>query len=179
MKRLLFVLLAVTVLSTTAHADVIGLYSDPTGGFCAAPSTPLVLNTVYVIHQFSSGATRSAWRITNDTDQVIYNSSCGQLSIQGNVIDGIEVFYPGCMTGSFVICQVGFLKLTTEPEPGCYQLNVVGFNSPTPTYVDCNDNQFAAEGWFFTFDIDLKPSCWDCSTPVESRTWGNVKALYR
>jgi len=178
-KRFLLVFLAAAIVSPAARADLIGLYSDPTGTICAAPTTPFVVHTVYVIHQFSTGATQSSWRVTNDASVMLsFGSSCGQLTIQGDAFSGITVFYPGCQTGSFLICELPFFNTSTDPVPGCYQLNVVGFNNPAPTFVDCGDNELAAAGGFFSWDIDAD-NCWDCTTPVESTTWGRVKSLYR
>lgn len=180
MKRFLLVLLAVAVPSATAHADAIGLYSDPSGDFCAGPTQPFATNTVYVLHQFSTGATQSTWQVTNTAAVMIpVGSSCSQLSIQGSPFTGITVFYPGCQAGSFVICELQYFKTSTDPVAGCYQLHVEGYNNVSPTYLDCNDNEAAADGGFYTFDIEGKDTCFDCSIPVESTTWGHVKSLYR
>jgi len=170
--------LGFVVLASPALADTIALYEEPYSEICAKPSVPFQVNYVYVVHTMSSGATGSSWRIENTSGMIAVGSSCGQLSIQGDAFTGISIQYGGCLTGTFMICQLSLFHVSAEPIPDCYQLNVRGYPGDTPMVVDCNDNAVAAAGGFFTFDIGNKP-CWDCTTPVENHTWGRVKALYR
>jgi hypothetical protein len=106
-------------------------------------------------------------------------SSCDQLSITGSPFTGVSLSYGSCLTETFQICQLNLFHLSGDPIPGCYQLRVLGYPGDTPLVVDCSANEVPAAGGFFTFDVEGKLDCWDCTTPVESRTWGAVKALYR
>jgi hypothetical protein len=179
MKRLLLLFLSVLAASPTARADSIALYAETYDGVCAKASAPFAINTVYVFHTLSTGAKGSSWLIENTSGMQGLGSTCGQLTITGDVFTGIVVSYGSCLTGTFAICQVDLFNLTTGAIPGCYQLRVLGYPGNAPLVVDCNDNEIAAGGGFFTFDIEGKPNCWDCTTPVEPTTWGRVKSLYR
>ncbi|HEU4365307.1 MAG TPA: hypothetical protein VFT13_07560 [Candidatus Krumholzibacteria bacterium] len=178
MRSLLLPVLSSLLLAGPARADSIALYADAGAGACAKPSVPFQVNTVYVFHTQATGAAGSSWRIENTSGMAGLGSTCGQLVISGDVFTGISVSYGGCLAGTFPICQVELLSLTAGPIPDCYQLNVRGYPGDTPLVSDCSDNETPATGGFFTFDIEGKP-CWDCTTPVESSTWGRVKAMYR
>ena len=170
--------LALVALATPALADTIALYEEPYSEVCAKPSFPYQINNVYVVHTMSSGATGSSWRIDNTSGMIGVGSSCGQLTIDGDAFTGISIQYGGCLTGTFMICQLSLFNVSTGPIPDCYQLNVRGYPGDVPLVTDCNNSVNAATGGFFTFDIEGK-QCWDCTTPVENHTWGRVKALYR
>lgn len=165
--------------ATPVRPDSIALYEESWGGTCAKASVP-VLNTVYVFHENTTGATMSSWRIQNDTGMTGLGSTCGQLSIAGDVFTGITVNYGACVTGTFLICTVDFVKVTTGPVPDCYNLRVVEYpGESTPIVLDCGQNEVPAGGGYFTFDIAEKFDCDDCATASESSTWGRVKSLYR
>lgn len=173
-----------TVLSSASYADSIGLFSDATSGICAAEAAVGLPLNVYVIHFSPNGATGSAWRVDNSSAMVELGSSCNELSITGDPYTGISLGYGSCMSGTFVLCTLTFLKVTTGVIPGCYQLNVLPYpGEQTVTTVDCSQAAQAAAGGFFTFDwvenVTSGLNCWDCTTAAQSSTWGAVKALYR
>ena len=178
MRTLPLLLVCCLLVAAPAYADSIALYADAGAGACAKQSLPFTINTVYVFHTLATGATGSSWRIENTSGMQGLGSTCGQLGI-GDVFTGISVSYGSCLTGTFPICQVELFNLSAGPIPGCYQLRVLGYPGDTPLVVDCSDNETPATGGFFTFDIEGKLDCWDCTTAAESSTWGRVKAMYR
>jgi len=179
MRSILLLASCLVLLAGPARADSIALYRDLNADMCAMPSLPLQPHTVYVFHELSAGATGSSWRIANTTGMLSLGSSCDGLSITGDPYTGISLSYGSCLTGTFAICELVLMKLSSDPIPGCYQLRVLGYPDNAPMVTDCSDNPIAAGGGFFTFDFEGKINCWDCSTPVESTTWGRVRAMYR
>ncbi len=181
MKRVLLLCLCAGCIAVPARADYIALHAESYSDLCVKQVTPFVMTSVYVFHVLSDGARGSAWRVENSTAMLSAGSSCAGIGIQGDPYTGIWLNYNGCRTGTFPICQLNLMSFSLPPIPGCYHLRVLPApGDPYVIAVDCTSVPQAATGGYFSFDPDEKlPPCDDCATPVESRTWGSVKALYR
>ena len=183
MKLLLLIVFCVVAASQPLQAEQIALWDTPISGRCALEAPAGVPLSVYVVHTLSPGAKGSSWRIENTSSVLSLGGSCTGLSITGDPFTGISVSYGSCLTGTFAICQLTFLKITASPIPGCYHLNVL----PSPPeasvgIVGCDDTPRSAVGGYFSFDPDPEnkiPPCDDCTTAIDPTTWGAVKALYR
>lgn len=180
-------LLVLAVLAhSAAFADSILLSDSPSGGTCGNSMQNAVPATVYVLHTSSLGARGSSWRVFKDSVgpaiQVLeFGSSCANVSAQGNPFDGISVDYGTCRTGTFVVCELTYIKFTDNTIPGCNHLTVsprLG-GPPQVISVACDGTEQAATGGVFTFDIVGKTECTDCTTATRRGTWSAVKALYR
>ena len=183
MKTLLLVVLGVMLVHSPAPAESIYLSATPDAGVCGLFMPAFSVATVYVVHALSPGAKGSSWRIDNSAADVIaLTSSCAPLSIQGDPFTGITLNYGSCQTGTFVICQLTYFKITGSLIPGCYHLNAREFPGPVIEAVACDDSVRPMGGGYFTFDHFVGDKWWmcdDCATATEPATWGKVKALYR
>ena len=183
MKLLLLIVFCVVAASQPLQAEQIALWDTPISGVCALEAPAGVPLSVYVVHTLSPGAKGSSWRIENTSSVLSLGGSCAGLSITGDPFTGISVGYGSCLTGTFPICQLNFLKMTAGIVPDCYHLNVRPFPlEASVTVVGCDDTPRSAPGGYFTFDPDPEnknPPCDDCTTATAPTTWGAVKALYR
>ena len=186
MRRVLTVFGFSCLLASAAHADHIGLYNDPQGscsGMVPAP-TP-TLNAVYVVHKQNNGAAAVQFKIQNQSGlfPVSQTSPYDRLGVW----DGDWAFdFGGCVAGDHLVATLNFLWFGT-PITGCGQtLRVV--DAPTSAIpgeivvADCAFNLETATGGAFYFEAAPLTCAFDIgcyATPVQTSTWGAVKALYR
>jgi hypothetical protein len=183
MKLLLLALVAIAAGVSPAFAEQIKLSSLGIDGPCGVAVPPYQVVTVNIAHLLPAGFTSgSMWTIANTApaDLIPLGSSFAPFSVTGDPYSGTVVRYGECISSSLLIGQLSFFKATANNIPGCYQLNVVGYDGePGPAAFGCDDTWHTVTGGFFTFDPLGKPDCYDCTTATQPSTWGSVKALYR
>jgi len=181
MRSLCIAVLILIAFAPSAHANSLRLAVSEDNSMCVAqPSVPPSVNSVYVVHDFMTGAKGSRWKIANTGSLFFIGGVSDQLVIQVIGEDpfvGITVLYDGCLTGSEAVYRMDFLWFG-QPITTCYDLLVLAAEGETsPLWIDCSDNVNPAGGGFFSFNPFLW--CEDCASPVDATSWGRVKALYR
>ena len=181
MKRfLLLTLCGITCASTafTRGAGWIAIANDRTGHFgCTFVDQGFIVQ-VYIFHYFTDGSTASKWML--DVTEAGW-THLGDLKhfelVIGTSITGVSVSYEACLQGTFRLMTVNFFGSNADP---CGLIGIVA--APAKYGVrskDCAENVHYIPGG--EARVNPVPGCW-CGTPpspVESTTWGKVKALYR
>ena len=105
------------------------------------------------------------------------------LEITGNIVDGYDVRYGSCISGSLAIMQI--LYFGTATSATCSWVEVSAAPAAVTGQVegsDCNEEVVVVSGRQSPVNPD--ESC-ECSVlgcrpvPVEETTWGGIKSLYR
>ena len=175
--------------SSPVLADHIGIYNDSNGIMCGGQLQPAPsINYVFIIHEGSAAAKASKWRIAHEIPviSVSFNLTNPYLEIYpiGDPLGtGSTISYLDCRPSPYVIGSVGFLYFG-GPVTGCDHLLIEahqgdGFYPPetTPVFADCGDATQIATGGTFSFN---PVGCDTCAPlPVQTSTWGAVKALYQ
>ena len=168
MKRMLWLLFSLLLISSVAMADQIGIFSDATGHSCNLGNiVGQFSNSAAVIHQFATGATGSRFKITFPAGTTFFGFNAWQPC--EFACDGQTFPYGQCLTGSIVIGTI-----TAIYGPGVIKI-VPPDGSPNVTYYDCLFGENLAGGGTAYVGIPGDP----CTIAVESSTWGQVKSLYR
>jgi hypothetical protein len=168
MKKVLLLTISLLLVSRIAAADHIGIYTDGTGSGC---NFGVGFNsTATIIHKFSTGATGSRFKVIFPAGSVFIAFNTAFTTV-GTLTSDVSVQYDECLTGTIVLGS-----MVTILNPG--MMSVAPVNSlTTVTYTDCShEDKYASAGQASVgaaFDPCLPPD------PVESSTWGKVKALYR
>jgi len=167
MKRSLFLLISLLLISSVAMADHIGIYRDATGASCSLDAG-FTFSTA-VVHKFSLGATGSRFKVTFPAGSTFFALDT-PYSGTGDFQHDYEIAYGSCMTGSFVVGSIVAILL-----PGILAV------LPPDTFthadvVDCSFNYVAAS----TGAAYVGSTNTDCGpVAAEPTTWGSLKALYR
>jgi hypothetical protein len=179
--RIIAMVLCLVFLAAPAGASQVGLYAEPLPGVCAVVPTPFIPFSVYIVHHLSTGTKALSFRVAADLP-------AGMLSLGTTPIGFLCVGdcdpYQGvsvsrqCSSADWAIFRLDLMLVQPLQSVTCYQLRVVGYPGSDIVDIDCNDNPRTATGGVFSFLIE-GGECWDCTTPVESTTWGRVKSLYR
>jgi hypothetical protein len=175
-----FLALAILLCSASisfAETDTINLYADPGYSVRQAFDTTPGLLKVYVVHEYTSGAVASSFRIAASpgfTGTWVSDSS-PFTSILGTSQTGIYMSYGGCVFAPTLILEVTYALSGTSST--CSFLEVV--NHPDQPFImtpDCfADEPGPARGG----KLIVNPNA-SCSTvATQPTTWGRVKSLYR
>ena len=165
--RILRLVLAALFISSAAHADHIGIYSDGTASSCILAAG--VNSSATLIHKFASGATGSRFRVDfSSAPGSAYYSFNTSFTPVGVLNDDISIGYGQCLSGSFVLgTMVSVLsagQLYVRPGSGASDI----------LYTDCAFTQIVASGGQASIGDN---KCMASGT--ESATWGEIKSLYR
>jgi len=190
MRKILTIALALTMCAGASMAqltDTVGLYADAALTNCTLNPTSFGLVTVYVVHDSDAGRV-AKFKVNDNLGLTPTGTSVtpGFLSI-GTYAAGIEIAYPNCMTGKFVIGTMGyFYQLETMtcarnsqvvPHPGSEHPGFV-------IVVDCGapfgsiENAIGGRLWGGS-DAELCGGCFESAVSTQESTWGGIKALYR
>lgn len=191
MRLALIVAGIISLLATPALGQYgnLRVYSDPTGCECNVYDNVFgSLVEVYVVHRdIVTGLRGVRFIVTGGGGMtMIYLSEAkigGPLEIGGNIVDGYDVFYGSCVTGSLTIMRITYFASGTSAT--CSWLEV----SAAPTAVtgqvegdNCDDQVVLVDGLQTPVNPDGTCECilLDClPVPVQQTTWGGIKALYR
>jgi hypothetical protein len=177
-----FVVLAsiILLLAGAASAQLpgsIGIFADAGGTDCNLADTGSLV-IVYVLHVHTDGATASQFRIDISGTGWTWMGDNWPWTVIGNSIVGVSYGYSTCQSGSIYLGSVNFLGTNVAP---CTHISVEADPmalSGQIEAIDCSDPpvKFFPTGGHAI--VNQTPECM-CSVPVESTTWGGVKALYR
>ena len=186
--------LSLPPLPTVVSADTLELSMSPYGRDCQMinDSGP-GLRTVYVNHVFTFGARGARFRLSLDPGATLTYVSETHVyaTTTGNTQDGISMCYGACVEGGMVAAvtymylgsSVNRPRLRIVPHPDAETVDVIDcYEIPQAASVldmfvvapgqgcGCPTSQtFPGAARFF-----------DClPLPIENKTWGGVKALYR
>jgi hypothetical protein len=182
------IIIAVNLLSARiAHADDITTYADVTGTDCVLNTVPVGPPgfSVYVIHKFNAGAGAAQFKV-NDTTGFFATSqtTIAGLALGAWNVDWSIAYGAACLTGDLHIATLNFLyfggttftcqnSLETMPAP----------TSPIPgviAIVNCAGEFEPATGGSLFFGPDGDACDFLCGVnPVDEKTWGGIKAMYR
>jgi hypothetical protein len=168
--------------AASGQIDVIGLYADADVYVaCAFLETSTVLDTVFVVHKPSLGATSSRWMVeSNGGFGCSYVAETVRMpSWTGNSQTGILLQYGGCLTSDNVLlvmmyyfCQgtsstCSYLEVVADPASGSRQIEAV----------DCTFKTRRVDGR--KLYANPGPGCDPCWNPTENTSWGKIKTLYQ
>jgi len=174
MKRMLWLLFSLLLISSVAMADHIGIYSDATGQSCQLGNIAGQFSTsATVIHKYASGATASRFKATFPAGTVFIGLVSPYILV-GALPTDLSLGYGQCRSGCIVLGTlnafygVGTLQILAADG----QANIL--------YADCSFTEHPASGG--TAAVNVPGECLDndgCTVAVEPSTWGSVKSLYR
>lgn len=183
MKRIVLLSLSVLVVASTAFAQNPGTIKifnaqDPTSD-CRLTDAPGVV-TAYVYHVGSDGTTASQWALqSNGGAALTWLADTNQFPLViGNTQSGIAFSYGACLSGDIHLTNV--LYSGAGLSTPCSTIDVVNDpNAPSGNIegVDCSAVKVfpAGEGAIIGGDNATCPCVF---TPVETKSWGAIKALY-
>ena len=166
MKRSLLLTAALVVVANAALADHIGIFTDASGASCNF--APGFTTTATIVHQFSSGATGSRFKLTLPAGSNFFAFNTPYVPI-GSLTSDLSLGYGQCLVGAFALGSI-----VAVLSPGIMQVTAAD-NFPNIIYTDCNFGELPASGGAG----EVGSSICHCCFAVESSTWGKVKALYR
>jgi hypothetical protein len=167
----------------------IGVYTDQGGCDCNVyDSVPGNLVSVYVVHRnISQGLTGVRFVVTGGGGMMMTylgESKVGPpMEITGNIVDGYDVRYGSCITGSLTIMEILYLGMATSAT--CSWLEISAAPNAVTGQVegsDCNETVVVVSGRQTPVNPDDTCECINLScqpVPVEETTWGGIKALYQ
>jgi hypothetical protein len=179
MRKTLLLMVVLMLGATMALAQApngsIGIFFDNGGASCNLPSSGTVM--YYFVHVNALGATASQWAAPKPAclnGLRLADIPVFAINI-GNTNDGVTVGYPACKTGTFHIMTV--MYSVTDATACCYFKVIPDPFLPSGKIEvpDCDFNMtYGTSGEGI---LNYGPTC-NCNVPVESTTWGQMKALY-
>jgi hypothetical protein len=152
------------------------------------------IRTVYVRHLASVGSVASRFRVSlgEGTTMTYLSESQAFSTSLGDTQNGISVCYGECLAGDIVLVEISYMSYATDSN--CSRIQVVPHSEAlTIETIDC----FGVAASAFSQDLYIvapgescgcptprsysgTPQLFSCNpVPVETSTWGFVKALYR
>jgi len=152
-----------------AQNGSISIFSDLDASWGEWTIGPSGFAPVYVFHMYTSGATASEWRLSVPADWNHLGDIGDFFLTSGASVDGTSISYESCLAGHFKLMTVNFLG-GPNGTPDCTLIGIVDAR-----VTDCTDGRTYALGGQGIVNPDGS-----CEIgPVESTTWGGIKALYR
>jgi len=195
MKTLVLTAFGLIVLATTtasAQPGAIMLYSDnPTFTNCnLIDAAPGLLN-VFVVHNFTAGATASQFAVEEcGPFELAYLAwtAAHLVTVGGDTRTGVAVSYDtGCAVGPILVGTIAYFGEGTTPP--CAYLRVIADPAAASGQiegVDCGFLSTFPAGSLMSINSDGTCFCVagggfpPCNpVPTEESTWGKVKSLYR
>jgi len=186
MKRTLLLALAVVAVASLSFAQQpwIGLYTDDPGySDCNLEDTAPGLCAVYMV-QGGHSAISAEFRIDNTNSGGILNTGINWNVPVAIIPSGETLFSAGASLG-YGACLVSPVKLGTlnyfcqGTTPACSSLDVVAHaQTGEATIADCTlPSPVVIIATTLKLTINGDVSC-PCGVPVETTSWGQIKALY-
>ena len=169
MKKLLLLTLCLSLVSSAAFADHIGVFSDASGTACNLGAPGQFSPTATVIHKFTTGATGSRFKVAFPAGTAFFGFNTPYVTI-GALNTDLSVAYGQCVYGEIVLGTINAVYAAGTGKVEKAELQ------PIILYTNCLFAELEATGGLFTVAAGGNICI---STPVEPSTWGSVKALYR
>lgn len=174
MRRSLLIafFLVISAGTATAQRDRIYVFADPMA-YDAFFIDNGGLISVYVFHMYSDGATASEWML--DVTDAGWSHLADQPTFDlviGTSIAGVSIAYEVCLGHDFLLMTVIFFSYS--PAPPCTEIGIVAAPGKAGVRaVDCAENAVVVRGGKGRVNWNSS-----CRVPIETTTWGRVKALY-
>ncbi len=167
MNRSLLLISSFLMISTTASADHIGLYSDQSGTSCSI--APGFNTTAAVIHKNTAGATGSRFKVVfpAGTSSVAFSTPYVYV---GSLTSDLSLAYGQCLSSTIVL---GTITGTLGSGNGSVR---TADGHPFILYTNCMFAELQATGG--SFGVGTSGNCGESAAPQPS-SWGEVKGLYR
>jgi hypothetical protein len=131
------------------------------------------LQPVYIFHMYTDGAVVSQWKLDAPDSWTHLGEQPDFELVIGTSIEDCSVSYGACMRGFFKLMTVNFFSAGIEPH--CTLMQIVAAPGKVGVQViGCADDRHFVRGGEGIVNND--GSC--PYGPVESTTWGRIKALY-
>jgi hypothetical protein len=178
---------AVALMSGNGMAQwrgTLGVFADIGGTSCTLDDTEPGLIQAYVIHKWTLELTASQFRVAADEGftgvYLSHEAGPGFLGI-GLPPEDYAVSYGACATGDFLVVTITYQAFGTSAV--CSNIGLAAApTSPLPGQIavaDCGF-QYIAAHLYPPLVVNAQGNlCVWCIDPVESSTWGRIKALYR
>jgi hypothetical protein len=182
MKRLLlFTVLSLLVAGAAfSQAGSIGIFPDAGGTGCDIVDAGGLVQ-VHYYHVYHQGATASQWML--DLSGLSWTHLGDTWSFPtaiGSSITGISLGYGSCMPAP---TYLGVSNFFGSNAPTCSPIQIVADPASLSGLIEGVDCGSPANKTYPTGDLEMVNADLGCScpgsSPVESTTWGSVKALYR
>ena len=140
------------------------------------------LVNIYVFHINTSGATASQFKIDVTAGMTMtYLAESSQFLAIGDSRTGVAIAYQACLAGPLEILSIQYLGSGTSAA--CSEFTVVEHPTaivPGLNVTDCDDppNMLTALGSTAVVNADGGCPC-PPIVPVESTSWGQIKAIYQ
>lgn len=193
------ILILATPNLTLGQAGYIGIYSDEFFTDCHVHDYLTALQTVYVVHQVAPGVTASQFMVEASAGvTMVYLAETSNVPITvGDSQAGVCLFYGGCFPSTILLMSITYFGTGTSAV--CSELRVVPYPGLSAIVaVDCSENVWQIGGGLLYVNSDGSCDCHInresetgeskpltgitvpiCSVPVETQSWGQIKALYR
>jgi hypothetical protein len=191
-----FIVLLCAAPASAQYGGLIGLYSDPGYIDCNLAEQVDAPNTVYVVHTNAAEAAASQFRVDLHWNAPFVGADYQDNVKVGDIFAGVAVAYEGCQALPHLIVALNFFTSFSSTPP-CIAMEVVPDPNAEPfvgteiVAIDCSRNALIGNGGILCVNL---PTCciastgspgssgvlpWCDTVPVETTTWGAVKALYR
>ncbi|MFH1754418.1 MAG: hypothetical protein ABIA59_01835 [Candidatus Latescibacterota bacterium] len=174
--------------STPSQSGAIGLSSSAYRSWCcnAYDEQPGLLK-LYVYHVYTPGATASQFMVSPAyIPNLTYLGETSPFDVViGNSKTGIAISYGACLTAPILLLEIWYFGIglsepcsivSVQPSPSAPSGNIEVADCSVPP------NVLFATGADLVINPDPFCSWWECfcdPDPVEQRSWGQIKSLYR
>ena len=185
MKKTLLLSFMLLFCASLAFGQAGGIYLS--GGSDTTPDGTCEItagyNWVYVIHQYTPGATGSQWMIAksagNTCSKVAGNDYFTPI---GTAFDGVAYAYGGCLVSDILIANMllncigspecSYLEVVPDPAAISGKIDVTDCTAGTPLYPS------GGVGSKLYFNPPSPGGCGVCGLPTKDTNWGKIKAMY-
>lgn len=181
MRKSLILTVGLLVCSTMAFAQAghISLYSELSFSDCSMEDVVPGLQTIYVVHKDTPGATASHFLI--ETGGGFGCVWVGEQVYGGIIIcplgpcpSGYYISYGSCLASDILLISYQYFCQGTSP-PCAWLRAVRPPGSRKIEIVDCQSNILAGGGG--TMYVNPDETC-NCELPISASNWGKIKSLY-
>ena len=144
-------------------------------------TAPSGILEVYIGHLFNDGITQSKFKLSYGQTITYMSEEWYFTGVVGTSVDGVTVDYESCLSAwgapPILLGKVTFFN----PSVGCSELQIVPHPEASSGRIearDCEGNTVYPRGDKSAVNFQ-SGGCIGCTWPVETSTWGQIKALYR
>jgi hypothetical protein len=186
MKKAFLLTIAILCVSSLAFAQMgsIGVFADPAGTVCDLVDAMPGLNTVYVVHVYSVGATGAEFSLEENHAMMYLSETVTPPYLKigtcaGPSGFGCAIAYGGCYPSPNMILSVSYFAQAITPACGWIKvIEDMTVSPPLLVATDCNDPPLLINVTGGMAYINNDGNC-PCNIPVEDTSWGQIKSLYQ